>query len=123
MSLDKISTHEDLVVWKQSIEFITDVYKSTSDYPKSEIYGLASQMRRAAVSIGSNIAEGAARKGHKEFIQFLYIALGSCAELHTQILVSKNLNYLSNNQLMDKLMEIKRMLIGLISSIEKKRNL
>jgi four helix bundle protein len=86
--------HKDLEVWKLSINFVTSIYKKTNSFPKEEIYGLTSQIRRAAVSIPSNIAEGAARRNKTEFRQFLYIALGSAAELETQLIISGNLNFL-----------------------------
>jgi len=73
----KGKTHRDLEVWKRGISFVTTIYKLTGSFPKEELYGLTSQIRRAAISIPSNIAEGAARKSNKEFIHYLYIALGS----------------------------------------------
>ena len=82
-------THKDLDAWKLSIEFVTEVYKITKAFPKEELFGLSSQLRRAAVSIPSNIAEGAARQTTKEFIQFLHVALGSQQEVDTQLLVAK----------------------------------
>lgn len=112
-----VKTHKDLDVWKKSIDFITLLYKVTTNFPKDEIYGLTNQMRRAAVSIPSNIAEGAARKSNKEYIQFLYIALGSAAELETQLLTSKNVNYIDDKSfdlLIKERDEIARMLFGLI---------
>ena len=72
-----MKTHKDLNVWKLAIEFVTSIYKMTDKFPKSELYGLTSQIRRTSVSIPSNIAEGSARNHNKEFIQFLYIALSS----------------------------------------------
>jgi four helix bundle protein len=75
--------HKDLDVWKRSMDLVVKVYQITKLFPDTEKYGLSSQMRRAAVSIPSNIAEGAARKGDKEFIQFLYISIGSLSELET----------------------------------------
>ena len=87
-------THKDLDVWKKSIEFVTSLYNVTKEYPREELFGLVSQMRRAAVSIPSNIAEGASRKGKTEFKHFLSISLASGAELETQIIISGNLNYI-----------------------------
>ena len=112
-----LKTHKDLEVWKKSIDFVTELYKITAIFPKEELYGLTSQMRRAAVSIPSNIAEGAARKSNKEFIQFLYIALGSTVEIETQLIISKNLmliNEVSFIELDKERNEIGRMLLGLI---------
>ena len=79
-----IKTHKDLDVWNDAMELVTNIYKLTKSFPKDELYGLTSQMRRSAVSVPSNIAEGAARKNKAEFIQFLHIALGSSSELETQ---------------------------------------
>ena len=76
-----MKTHHDLDVWKKSISFVTDIYAVTKDFPKSEVYGLTSQIRRCAVSIPYNIAEGAARSSGKEFNQFLSISLGSISEI------------------------------------------
>ena len=113
----KVSTHKDLDVWRKAMDFVTELYKQTANFPKVELYGLSSQMRRAAVSIPSNIAEGAARKSNKEFIQFLYIALGSSAEVDTQLIIAKNLNFIDVT-VFEKMNvdqdEISRMLVGLI---------
>ncbi len=84
-------TYKDLKVWQKSIDLTVEIYKITENFPKEEIYGLTSQMRRSAVSIGSNIAEGRNRGTKKDFSNFLRIALGSCAELSTQIEISKKL--------------------------------
>ena len=117
-----MKTHKDLDVWKLSRVFVSDVYKITEDFPKSENYGLTSQIRRSVISIPSNIAEGSARQGNKEFIQFLYISLGSLAELETQLLLAIDLNYLKEDEnLFKKLERIRMMLLGLIRSI-KRRN-
>ena len=92
-------THKDLDVWKQAMLLAQRVYVLTNDFPKSEQFGIVSQMRRAAVSVPSNIAEGAARQTNKEFIQFLYIALGSLMELETQLMLSVDVGYLSKENL------------------------
>ena len=86
-------THHDLRVWQLSIRLVERIYRFTHSFPDSEKYGLVSQMRRAAVSIPSNIAEGAARSSKKEFIRFLYIARGSLSELETQLLLAKKLGF------------------------------
>lgn len=85
--------HKDLEVWKKSISLISSIYTATTDFPASEVYGITNQIRRSAVSIPSNIAEGSARQGNKEFVQFLYISLGSLAELETQLNIARNLDY------------------------------
>ena len=104
MSIRK-KTHKDLDVWKLGIQLVTEIYKSTSCFPKEETYGLTSQMRRCAVSIPSNIAEGAARNSKSEFLRYLYIALGSASELETQIIIAFNLDYLKSPrcELLEKL--------------------
>lgn len=115
-----MKTHKDLDVWKDSIGFVTKVYKETSLFPKEEIYGIISQIRRAAISIPSNIAEGAARKSTKEFQQFLYIALSSAAELNTQLIISSNLRFLdaeNMEKMNSELDSISRRLQGLIKSL------
>ena len=116
----KITNHEDLDVWKRSLEYVTLLYHKI-DFPKHEQYSLESQMKRAAISIPSNIAEGAARGTKKEFIRFLNISLGSCAELRTQIFIAHNLMYFSTeelNTLQDELNIIKRIILGLRRSLK-----
>jgi len=116
-----VKTHRDLNLWKESIHFVTDIYTITKTFPKTEIFGIVNQLRRASVSVPSNISEGAARQSQKEFIQFLYIALGSLAEIESQLVISKNLEYLNKKQyeeLIEKLNKIQRMLFGLIKKIK-----
>jgi four helix bundle protein len=96
-----MKSHKDLDVWKKSIEMVTLVYKLTRDFPKDELYGLTNQMRRAAVSVPSNIAEGAGRNSSKEFLQFLSYATGSLSELETQIIIANHLGYLNKEQKQD----------------------
>ena len=118
-----MKTHHDLTIWKKSIEFVTNVYQITKGFPKEEIYGLTNQLRRASVSIPSNIAEGAARKHNKEFVQFLFVALGSASEIETQLVISKNLKFIGENEylkLNEEIVEIRKMLNGLIKSIKSK---
>jgi four helix bundle protein len=113
-------THIDLEVWKRSIKLVTNVYKETRNFPKEEVYGLTSQIRRSAVSIPSNIAEGAARRSKTEFRQFLYIALGSASELETQFIIAKELFYIEEvvvTQLLEEIKSIGKMIIGLIKSL------
>ena len=116
-----IKTHKDLDAWKISVELVTEIYQLTGNYPKDEIFGLTNQMCRASISIPSNIAEGAARNSQKEFIQFLYIALGSQQELDTQLLISRNLNFItedSYNQITDKVQTVGKLLNGLIKYLK-----
>jgi four helix bundle protein len=122
---ERMKSHKDLDVWKRSIEFVTLIYKITKNFPKEEIYGLTNQIRRAAVSIPSNIAEGAARNHSKEFLQFLFISLGSISELETQIIISENLKYSQNSDsliLQNELTELRKMIIGLIRYLENKKS-
>ena len=116
----KIKSYKDLDIWKRSIKLVEDIYRLTKSFPKEELYGLTSQMRRAAVSIPSNIAEGFTRLHDKEYKQFLYIALGSCSELSTQIIIASRLKYFDNNkieQLLNEIDEICRMTMSLIKKI------
>ena len=117
----KIKSFRDLDVWKLGMEIVVDVYEVTKSFPKEEVYGLISQMRRAAVSIASNIAEGFNRYHNKEYKQFLYIALGSCAELETQIEVSMSLGYITQperDKTIEKLDHEGRMLKSLIKCLK-----
>ena len=115
-----VKTHRDLDVWKNGIELVKKIYILTKDFPKEEIYTLTSQIRRSAISIPSNIAEGAARNSKKEFIQFLYIALGSAAELETQLNVAKELGYIKDLNIFDDFEKLKIQLIGLIKYLKNK---
>ena len=93
-----IRSFRDLRVWRQGIEIIKETYEYSRKFPKSEIYGLAGQMQRAAVSIPSNITEGHIRGSDREFNRFLQIALGSCAELETQFIIAKELAYVNESE-------------------------
>lgn len=90
--MEKTNTYKQLVVWQKSMELVKQIYLLTSQFSKDELYGLVSQMQRASVAIPSNIAEGYFRGHRKEYVQFLYISLGSAAELETQILICKSLD-------------------------------
>jgi len=108
----------ELIVWQKAMTLVTTVYESTQHFPREEIYGLTNQIRRAAVSIPSNIAEGQGRRTRGEFQQFLGIAKGSLAELETQILIAQNLKYIQQpEQLLERLQEVGRLLNGLINSL------
>lgn len=113
-------THKDLDVWKESMKLVMEVYKLTKIFPKDEIYTLVSQIRRSAISIPSNIAEGAARNSQKEFIQFLYIALGSLAELETQLLLAKDLEYIKNSTIDEAVVKQRKMILGLLRYLKQK---
>lgn len=116
----KVRTHRDLDVWREGIALVVEVYKLLKVFPREERYGLLDQIKRAAVSIPSNIAEGAARKSPKEFMQFLYIALGPAAELETQLVISKKLSFLAEEEILEKLERLKSKLPGLIRSLRDK---
>ena len=110
-----MKSHKDLDAWKVGMDFVTDVYRLTSEFPKDEIYGLTSQLRRAAVSIPSNIAEGAARNSEKEFVQFLHIALGSASEAETQLIIANRLGFAASMEEQFETVErIKKLIFGLI---------
>ena len=114
-----MKSHNDLKVYQVAMDLITEIYKITNNFPESEKFGLTSQIRRSAISIPSNIAEGAARESKKEFKRFLYISLGSAAELETQLEISKRLTFINEEKdSRDKVFFIKRMLIKLIQSMK-----
>ena len=112
--------YKELRVWKQAIQLATDVYKITESFPREEKFGLTSQIQRSVVSIPSNIAEGAGRNGGKEFKQFLGYSAGSSCELETQLIISKELNYISEedaNILICKVNDVQKMIYGLLKSL------
>ncbi len=116
-----INSYKDLIVWQRSMELVVEIYKITEKFPKSELYGIVSQMRRATVSIPSNIAEGRKRSTRKDFRQFLIIAYASASELETQIEISKRLNFLKTEEYLKNdglLLEVIKMLNKIISSLK-----
>jgi four helix bundle protein len=118
-----MKTHKDLEVWKKAIDMVTQVYRITNSFPKEELYALTNQIRRSAVSVPSNIAEGAGRSADKEFLQFLNYATGSLSELETQMIIAYNLGYINAEQkeLVNELLAtIFKMLAGLIAYVKKK---
>jgi four helix bundle protein len=121
----KVKDYKDLKVWQKGIEIVDTVFSVTDRFPKDEIYGLTNQMRRAAVSIPSNISEGFVRNHSKEYLQFLYIAVGSCAELDTQLIIAKNRNYVAQENyaaLTEGINHEIRMLMSLINSLKRNCN-
>ncbi|OGC23223.1 four helix bundle protein [candidate division WOR-1 bacterium RIFOXYB2_FULL_42_35] len=119
----QLRTFKDLKVWQKSYLLVLEIYKVSKVFPKEERFGLTSQIRRAAVSIPSNIAEGYARSSLKQYINFLFIAYASGAELETQLMLAKDLDYFTENKFEDiigKYYEVERMLMALIRSLEKK---
>jgi four helix bundle protein len=118
-----LKNYRELNVWQKAYGLCLEIYKVTRDFPKEERYGLTSQIRRAGVSIPSNIAEGYGRKTTREYIQSLYIAYGSNCELETQILLSNDLGYVKDGkieELQQKIGDVERMLKGVIKSLENK---
>lgn len=115
-----MSDYKDLDVWQRAVDVVTDVYQLTTAFPESEKFGITNQMRRAAVSIPSNIAEGSARHHAKDFTRFLRIADGSAAELETQLVISLNLGFVTDTvQLVHEIIIVRRMLAALIKSLRK----
>ena len=115
--------HEQLDVWKKAVDLTVMVYKMTDGFAKDERFGLTSQVRRAAVSIAANIAEGAGRRSEKEFLNFLSIAQGSASELETELLIAAKLGFLSETEhaaLIQPLDEIGRMITGLCAHVRAK---
>lgn len=120
--MKKVENYKDLEVWQRSIELVKAIYSIAETFPDKERYGLVNQMRRSAVSIPSNIAEGKTRQHLNEYIQFLYVSLGSCAELETQIIISHQLGYINKDTeslLLEKVDHISRMLRNLVKGLRK----
>lgn len=116
----RIKSHRDLIAWQKSMDLVILVYKATESFPRHELYGLTSQIRRAASSIPANIAEGQGRRSKTEFRQFLGNARGSLLELDTHLELSRRLNYLTEaqyNRINDQFTEVSRILNGLLRSL------
>jgi four helix bundle protein len=116
-----IKSYRDLVVWQKAMELVTEVYRVTKKFPKDELFGLTGQMRRAAVAVPSNIAEGYGKSSRKEYIYFLTHARGSLLELETQVLIASNLSYLKESEtddLLSLVSEVGRIIHGLLSSLK-----
>ncbi len=123
--MGEFKSYRDLEVWQKAMALAQEIYRGTARFPSDEKFGLVSQMRRAAVSIPSNLAEGHARTGEREFLHFVSIALGSTAELETQVLLSCNLGFLpeeDKEDLLNQLGSIGRMLRGLQRSLKNRSN-
>jgi four helix bundle protein len=114
-----MKTHKNLDVWKMSIDFVQETYQTSKSFPREELYGIVSQLRRASVSVPSNIAEGFARPGKKELLRFLYFSLGSLSEIETLLIICRRLNY-PVGALEELLIPIRRKLINLIKYIKSK---
>jgi four helix bundle protein len=114
-------TYRDLKVWRRAMDLVVDVYRCTATFPKTEVYGLTSQMRRSAVSVPSNIAEGKGRFSRKELVQFLFRARGSLLELETQITIGQELGYLEledGKRLINLVAEVGRMLNSMVNTLQ-----
>jgi four helix bundle protein len=113
--------YKQLNVWQKAIDLVTEVYALARQLPKEELYSLADQIKRSAISIPSNIAEGSGRNTTKEYIQFAYIALGSASELETQLIIGRNLDFFSDiDSHLKEITHIRKMLNGLINSLKAK---
>ena len=120
----KIESHRDLIVWQKSVELVTECYRVTSSFPSDERFGLTSQLRRSAVSVPANIAEGKGRGTTNNFVNFLSIASGSLTELDTHLVIANKLGYLTKetlNELEARMDEVGRMLTALRKSLEARR--
>ena len=114
-------TYKELLAWQKSMDLVTDIYEATRDFPKSEVYGLAMQLRRASVSIPSNIAEGQGRRSINEFLHFLSIGYGSLRETETQLLISERLGFVKKpqlNALLEQAAQVGRLINGLRKSLQ-----
>ena len=119
--MDRVKSYKDLEVWKKSITLAQSIYEITANFPEKEIYSLTNQLRRAGVSVPSNIAEGQARQHTKEFIHFLHQSLGSLAEIETQFIIAKRIGYLTTEKLEDvqnRVFEIQKMIYGIVSKLD-----
>jgi four helix bundle protein len=118
----KLKNYQDLIAWQKSMDLVEDVYRASKDFPREEIYALTSQIRRAAVSIPSNIAEGQGRRTTADFLRHLSIAYGSLCEVETQILIARSLKYIAQARLeevMSRAGEVGRLLNGLMASLSR----
>ena len=123
---NRIKSYKDLIVWQKAISFVSDVYAITKTFPNEEKFGLVNQLNRAVVSIPSNIAEGWGRESSKNYLQFLRISRGSLMEVETLMIISKNLNYINDNNfkhIIEQLEEVSKILQGLIKGVQQKINI
>lgn len=116
-----IRNYQELIAWQRAMDLVESVYRTSSTFPKEEVYGLTSQVRRASISVPSNIAEGQGRSTTRDFLHFLCVAQGSLKELETQILIAQRLGYLAHpDALLDQVLAVARLLSGLINSLKRK---
>jgi len=120
--MGNLRTHRDLDVWKDGIELVVKVYEIVQKFPNEERYGLVDQIKRSAISIPSNIAEGAARNSKKEFLQFLHISLGSISELETQLIIANGLGFLNNKEIFPLIERERSKILGLIKYLRGEKN-
>jgi len=120
--MGNLKTHRDLDVWREGIELVVKVYEIVQKFPNEERYGLVDQIKRSAISIPSNIAEGAARNSKKEFLQFLHISLGSVLELETQLIIANRLGFLDNEEIFSLIEKERSKLLGLIKYLRDEKN-
>ena len=121
-AITTVRRYTDLLAWQRAMDLVERVYKATKGFPKEELYGLTSQLRRSTVSVPSNIAEGHCRNSRREFVHHLSIALGSLGELETQILIAQRLGYVDSDNahgLLEAASETGRIVVGLMKSLEK----
>ncbi len=119
--MSNIRSYKDLLIWQKAVDLVTDVYRNIKKFPSDERFVLGEQIRRSAISVPSNIAEGQARKHTAEFRQFLYISLGSLAELDTQVIISEKLGYLNEEVVSlfgKKITELRKMIFGVIRKLD-----
>jgi four helix bundle protein len=116
--MSEVKTHKDLEIWQRGIALVEEIYRITKSFPKEEVYGLTSQLRRSAVSYPSNIAEGAARSSKKEYVQFLYVSLGSLSEVETQLMIAARLHYLKPEGVLAEVEALRRMTLNLIKYLK-----
>jgi four helix bundle protein len=120
-----VKDYRELIVWQKAMNLVEATYRMTTKFPREELYGLTSQMRRAAISVPSNIAEGQARSTTRDFLHFLAIAYGSLKEIETQVLIAERLRYINNRQSTDfvqSTIEVARLISGLANSLKKKNS-
>jgi four helix bundle protein len=118
---NEIRSYKDLIIWQKAIDLVVEIYETLKGFPREELYGLSDQIRRSAVSVPSNIAEGQSRQHTAEFRQFLYIALGSLAELDTQLIIAHRLGYIDSNisdLYITKIIELRKMISTLTSKLK-----
>jgi len=115
-----VKRYKDLIAWQKAMDLVEEIYKITKSFPKEELYGLTSQIRRAAVSIPSNIAEGHCRNGRREFVHHFPIALGSLGEMETQVTLAQRLGYLADSSaILEMASETGRIMVGLMHCLER----